>query len=280
MEEIVNNEISNLFQELIVSKIKNAIDELSNRFTEVENFYFDFEEKIDKVPKKSEINKMLENDKEDIINHINECVKVDDVKKYLIDIVNYLKKQFGFSDNQALCQYMETVAENIGNNIELIINEQKSLWTKIDAVEGLISTFVKELANAFAKEKENVLTEVNKSLSKIINLSEENKKQLYLSTEESGKIKGEIHKLSVSIGVVETINSADKYSENRELSVRELICETNKRIDLLNENLLTFKNDDSVRYSQMCNKLKILTIIGVVLIIGIILLLLLLVIFL
>ena len=99
MEEIVNNEISNLFQELIVSKIKNAIDELSNRFTEVENFYFDFEEKIDKVPKKSEINKMLENDKEDIINHINECVKVDDVKKYLIDIVNYLKKQFGFSDN-------------------------------------------------------------------------------------------------------------------------------------------------------------------------------------
>ena len=111
-------------------------------------------------------------------------------------------------------------------------------------------------------------------------MSEENKKQLYLSTEESGKIKGEIHKLSVSIGVVETINSADKYSENRELSVRELICETNKRIDLLNENLLTFKNDDSVRYSQMCNKLKILTIIGVVLIIGIILLLLLLVIFL
>lgn len=183
LKETVNNEISNLFQELIVSKINKAINELCNKITQMEEVNDEINDRIDKLPKLSGIKKFVDRDKNEIISHIDKCFERNDTEKYLKDIVEEIKKQFGFSEKQVLCTYLETLSENVGNRIDNIVNSQQSINERINSVDKLIDVFKKELIDTIIGEQKNAVLKINESLNGVIDSENEIKEKIKSSVE-------------------------------------------------------------------------------------------------
>lgn len=98
MKDSTTGEISNLFQELIVSKIKDEIDVLKGEIDEIKESSGICEEKVEKLPKSSSIRQIVEGEQTKVLDLINNLAKDSKSEKYLRDIVAYLKKQYSFSE--------------------------------------------------------------------------------------------------------------------------------------------------------------------------------------
>lgn len=119
VKDSTTSEISNLFQELIVSKIKDEIELLKKEIDYVKESNETCEEKVEKLPKSSSIRQIVEGEQTKVIDLINKIAKDSKSEKYLLDIVAYLKKQYAFSDERTLCLVLDEIQQK--NN--MVFNE-------------------------------------------------------------------------------------------------------------------------------------------------------------
>lgn len=126
MKNSTEDAVSELFQELIVSKIKDEIDLLRKEISSGTEFGENIDAAIDKLPKASFIKKLVEEEKTNVNKHIDESVfkSQAQTEKYLKDIAEYLKKQYGFADKKTLCAYLYELSGALGTKLDIIINGQ------------------------------------------------------------------------------------------------------------------------------------------------------------
>lgn len=111
VKDSTTSEISNLFQELIVSKIKDEIELLKKEIDDVKESNESCEDKVEKLPKSSSIRQIVEGEQAKVIDLINKIAKDSKSEKYLLDIVAYLKKQYSFSDERTLCLVLDEIQQ-------------------------------------------------------------------------------------------------------------------------------------------------------------------------
>lgn len=138
MKESVNNEISNLFQELIVSKI---IDELEVKINELETSTSEVYDKVNSLPKTSGIKKILNDETTKIKEYVDDCFGRVKTVKYLEDIVTFLKKHYNFPNRETLCNYLENISTVYGEKIDTVISSQSDSNTKLQELNVLLSDY-------------------------------------------------------------------------------------------------------------------------------------------
>ena len=111
MKDSTTSEISNLFQELIVSKIKDEIELLKREIEKVEEINESCEGIVEKLPKSRDIEQIVEGEQAKVIELINKIAQNSKSEKYLRDIVAYLKKQYSFSDERTLCLVLDEIQQ-------------------------------------------------------------------------------------------------------------------------------------------------------------------------
>ena len=128
VKDSTTSEISNLFQELIVSKIIDEIELLKKELDNIKESNESCEDKVEKLPKSSSISRIVEKEQTKVIDLINKIAKDSKSEEYLRAIVEYLKKQYSFSDKRTLCLVLDEIQQK--NNMvfnECSFDEDKSL---------------------------------------------------------------------------------------------------------------------------------------------------------
>ena len=92
VKDSTTSEISNLFQELIVSKIIDEIELLKKELDNIKESNESCEDKVEKLPKSSSISRIVEKEQTKVIDLINKIAKDSKSEEYLRAIVEYLKK--------------------------------------------------------------------------------------------------------------------------------------------------------------------------------------------
>lgn len=77
------------------------------------------EDKVEKLPKSSSISRIVEKEQTKVIDLINKIAKDSKSEEYLRAIVEYLKKQYSFSDKRTLCLVLDEIQQK--NN--MVFNE-------------------------------------------------------------------------------------------------------------------------------------------------------------
>ena len=119
VKDSTTSEISNLFQELIVSKIIDEIELLKKELDNIKESNESCEDKVEKLPKSSSISRIVEKEQTKVIDLINKIAKDSKSEEYLRAIVEYLKKQYSFSDKRTLCLVLDEIQQK--NN--MVFNE-------------------------------------------------------------------------------------------------------------------------------------------------------------
>ena len=111
VKDSTTSEISNLFQELIVSKIIDEIELLKKELDNIKESNESCEDKVEKLPKSSSISRIVEKEQTKVIDLINKIAKDSKSEEYLRAIVEYLKKQYSFSDKRTLCLVLDEIQQ-------------------------------------------------------------------------------------------------------------------------------------------------------------------------
>ncbi len=188
MKKPIENEIEELFQELIVSKVKNDIDNLHKEIgTQFENFCEGINENINARPKGSAIKKIVDEPTRKILEVQdqleNEKILIEELQKENEDIYLYLQEQFKVPETEKLGAYLEKqytilLEENkaIEKNVKEIITCEKEVLEKnikqnnkgyLEAVNKL----TKELQNN-RKELSYIKQEITNEIEKYISNNE------------------------------------------------------------------------------------------------------------
>ncbi len=109
VKDSTTSEISNLFQELIVSKIIDEIELLKKELDNIKESNESCEDKVEKLPKSSSIRRIVGEEQTEVIDLINKIAKDSKRKEYLRD--TYLKKQYAFSDDRTLCLVLDEIQQ-------------------------------------------------------------------------------------------------------------------------------------------------------------------------
>jgi hypothetical protein len=245
VKDSTTSEISNLFQELIVSKIKDEIEILKKEIECVKEINTSFDDKVEKLPKSSSIKQIVETDKEEVIALINkEIANNSNSEKYLKDIVAYLKKQYAFSDKRTLCLVLDEIQqENIqvfdeltpiknfvdSNNIENNLNsltdyvKEQCAFDEYESLcqflEHFSETTEEKIANiianqeSFVKKYDSIETILNQYKNCIL-------AQIKANTESLGSIQEQL------------IKNQDAIKSNSN-GLAKIICKSNDEIEKL-----------------------------------------------
>lgn len=112
----MNEEISDLFETLIVSKIKKEMEELKEKMEQLSEESENISNNIEKLPKNSSISLLEEKLKEqyeNVVDEMNHTIKKQQTEKYLRDIVEFLKQQYEFEDQNTLANFLEQKTSGI-----------------------------------------------------------------------------------------------------------------------------------------------------------------------
>lgn len=107
------------FVDLIVSKIIDEIELLKKELDNIKESNESCEDKVEKLPKSSSISRIVEKEQTKVIDLINKIAKDSKSEEYLRAIVEYLKKQYSFSDKRTLCLVLDEIQQK--NN--MVFNE-------------------------------------------------------------------------------------------------------------------------------------------------------------
>lgn len=155
MKDSTTSEISNLFQELIVSKIKDEIELLKLEIEVVKETNELCEDKIEKLPKSSSIRQIVEGEQTKVIELINKIAKDSKSEKYLKDIVAYLKKQYSFSDERTLCLVLDEIQQKTNE----VFDEIGPLKTFVETnnVEGNLVSLTEYIQGQYSFGEDKLL---------------------------------------------------------------------------------------------------------------------------
>ena len=168
MNSSTKSEISNLFQELIVSKIRDEIGLLRQDISEVNDTTGNCEDKVDKLPKSSDIKRIVESEQEEIIRSIAQMDSKSE--RYLKAIVAYLKKQYGFADEKTLCMVLDELQLQ-----SVQVNEQLSTvkdFVEKNKVEEILCSLIDYI------KKQYEFTEAETLCSFMENFSKDTEKKI------------------------------------------------------------------------------------------------------
>lgn len=166
MKDSTTSEISNLFQELIVSKIKDEIELLKREIEDVKETIDEDVDKVEKLPKLSSIRQIVEGEQTKVIDRINEIKKNSKSEKYLNDIVEYLKKQYSFSDERTLCLVLDEIQQKTNETF----NEITPLKTFVETnkVEENLADLTEYIQRQYSFGEDKLLCDFLKEFSNAI----------------------------------------------------------------------------------------------------------------
>ena len=172
MLENTKNEVENLFEEMIVSKIKTDINDLKNKISEIENAKEDISEELKNLAKNSTIVN-AEKSLRETLTESDE--KIDFIKKTVgenetnIEIISsFLDEQFQFSDGQRILlgDYLKKMFLQTKKSLQkqnTVIQELKNRMMKILISLRGIQKNINQNTNAI----NNKLDEKNKEIEEI-----------------------------------------------------------------------------------------------------------------
>lgn len=165
MTENVNSEISNLFQELIVSKIKTEIDRLDGKVEVICEDNKNIFDSLDKCPKKREIDSVSSEVNEAKDNILESLKKLEEVtEKYLKYIVDYLKKQYQFPEEKELWEYLDNVLNELNKKLENVSDDECIKICR--KIARSLNQFEKEMREI---TESKIVSELQDSKQKIVN---------------------------------------------------------------------------------------------------------------
>lgn len=191
MTENINNEISNLFEELIVSKIKNEINRLDQKLNGIVDSNEIISDRLENCPKNSAIDSVgleVKEAKDNILKSLENLEK--DTGKYLKGIVDYLKKQYQFPERKKLCEYLENVLNELNEKLENVSDDECIKICKEIAASSInqfeeemckITEIISELQNINNQIKisdEKITTDISRNAEKLLSTTRENEKKL------------------------------------------------------------------------------------------------------
>lgn len=232
MNDSTINEISTLFQELIVSKIKDELELLKKEIDDVKSNSDEIDDMLKKLPKRSTVKKICEEEISSVTTYIEQLSSKSKSEKYLKDIVEYLKIQFGFMDKKTLCKYLEDLSVIAGNKIDSILDNQDSLSEKYEAIFSTLEEFKISVLSCISENQKNLLDEIKQTEKEIINCHLEETKYLESILENS---KGSISGLSDVGKGIEEIGETLKSIETKENVLINNLSGNSEILDLLNK---------------------------------------------
>lgn len=163
MKDSTTGEISNLFQELIVSKIKDEIDVLKGEIDEIKESSGICEEKVEKLPKSSSIRQIVEGEQTKVLDLINNLAKDSKSEKYLRDIVAYLKKQYSFSEERTLCLVLDEMQRKENDIFDEILPIKS--FTETNNIEKNLNLLIEYVTKQFYFDNDKYLCDFLKQFS-------------------------------------------------------------------------------------------------------------------
>lgn len=306
MNETVSNEISNLFQELIVSKIKLIIDELKNRITDIEDSENSINESINKLPKQSGIKKIIVEQKDEIVSHIDSCFGKLKTETYLKGIVEFLKQHYCFPNDKKLWEYLISMSDDIAKQIDAVITSQNDLDKKLCEVDRILDQYKDVIIESAVHEKTEIIDEIKQSfratdksqsvikeqVKTALEYEKENAAKLDLVIQKvnqngeelnnnSSKTEQALERLNAVDDIISILNHVDAslgfYQDEMDTSMKEEVASIKSDVISLQkscsimqgriEEHIEFVNKE---YYEIDKKLRIMTIISSLSIVGIV----------
>ncbi len=274
MNSVVSSEISELFHQMIVSKVKNNIDSTENKIINViDNKLKELQEKklkIESSALEKNINLSLDGAKDDLIDELskknkeilNQNVNNFDLIKKKNDEIEKTIKEDILKINNYLSRHLEVSKEDVDIYFgEYIYKKMSEVITKLDNNESQVNRIL-DIEKKIEEKIKNISNET--SIINIINEKMENleiiRKNQSINSESNNNILNGVCKIEDKIG-----NISD-YNIIKLESIDENIQKSEDRINLLNQ-----KFEDNNNYLKIQdNKIKLLFATNIISLIGII----------
>ncbi len=274
MNSVVSSEISELFHQMIVSKVKNNIDSTENKIINViDNKLKELQEKklkIESSALEKNINLSLDGAKDDLIDELskknkeilNQNVNNFDLIKKKNDEIEKTIKEDILKINNYLSRHLEVSKEDVDIYFgEYIYKKMSEVITKLDNNESQVNRIL-DIEKKIEEKIKNISNET--SIINIINEKMENfeiiKTNQSINSESNNNILNGVCKIEDKIG-----NISD-YNIIKLESIDENIQKSEDRINLLNQ-----KFEDNNNYLKIQdNKIKLLFATNIISLIGII----------
>lgn len=274
MNSVVSSEISELFHQMIVSKVKNNIDSTENKIINViDNKLKELQEKKLKIESsvlEKKINLSLDGAKDDLIDELskknkeilNQNVNNFDLIKKKNDEIEKTIKEDILKINNYLSRHLEVSKEDVDIYFgEYIYKKMSEVITKLDNNESQVNRIL-DIEKKIEEKIKNISNET--SIINIINEKMEDfeiiKTNQSINSESNNNILNGVCKIEDKIG-----NISD-YNIIKLESIDENIQKSEDRINLLNQ-----KFEDNNNYLKIQdNKIKLLFATNIISLIGII----------
>ncbi len=274
MNSVVSSEISELFHQMIVSKVKNNIDNTENKIINViDNKLKELQEKKLKIESsvlEKKINLSLDGAKDDLIDELskknkeilNQNVNNFDLIKKKNDEIEKTIKEDILKINNYLSRHLEVSKEDVDIYFgEYIYKKMSEVITKLDNNESQVNRIL-DIEKKIEEKIKNISNET--SIINIINEKMEDfeiiKTNQSINSESNNNILNGVCKIEDKIG-----NISD-YNIIKLESIDENIQKSEDRINLLNQ-----KFEDNNNYLKIQdNKIKLLFATNIISLIGII----------
>ena len=230
MKETLDAEISSLFEELVVSKIKLSIGEIDKKVVNIESNSMEILEIIEKLPKQSNIKKTFQDTADGITNYVDSYVV-----KYLGDIDGFLREQYGFSDKKVLSNYLEDLSEMFATRINNVINLQENLEDEVKKVDSFLTQFKAELINTIIERQKELKGDVEHIIEQNEDIGKKHSKTLAVASEERKKNSEKLESISLKLTTINRIIGGTSNEGEEECSLREFISEIANEIVSIRE---------------------------------------------
>ena len=274
MNSVVSSEISELFHQMIVSKVNNNIDSTENKIINViDNKLKELQEKklkIESSALEKNINLSLDGAKDDLIDELskknkeilNQNVNNFDLIKKKNDEIEKTIKEDILKINNYLSRHLEVSKEDVDIYFgEYIYKKMSEVITKLDNNESQVNRIL-DIEKKIEEKIKNISNET--SIINIINEKMENfeiiKTNQSINSESNNNILNGVCKLEDKIGKI------SDYNINKLENIVENLQKSEDRIKILNQ-----KFEDNNNYLKIQdNKIKLLFATNIISLIGII----------
>lgn len=274
MNSVVSSEISELFHQMIVSKVKNNIDSTENKIINVmDNKLKELQEKKLKIESSTlerNIKSNLDDFKDDLIEELskknneilNQNVNNFDLIKKKNDEIEKTIKEDILKINNYLSRHLEFSKEDVDIYFgEYIYKKMSEVITKLDNNESQVNRIL-DIEKKIEERIKNISNEI--SIIKNINEKMENfeiiKTNQSINSESNNNILNGVCKLEDKIGKI------SDYNINKLENIVENLQKSEDRIKILNQ-----KFEDNNNYLKIQdNKIKLLFATNIISLIGII----------
>lgn len=182
MQSSVSEEVSTLFEELIVSKIKTEIQALKDNILQLSESSEDISQEIKKIPKNSLIKSTIQKEMESAVNDITHMLNKQKIEKNLDDIVKYLKQQYAFENESTLAHYLHIKSAEILEKVGEEIENSEKVFDK-SAEIGQAVEDIKQKTVILSKGIEKKIDDLSDNIEKQLSVGSEQKLSEFMEAE-------------------------------------------------------------------------------------------------